>query len=1078
MAATSVGQIGLDLVVNQNQFKQQMSGIGSLAKKAGAKLAAAFAVKKLVEFGKECIELGSNLAEVQNVVDVTFPRMTAQVDKFAKSAAQSFGLSETMAKKFTGTFGAMAKAFGFSEKQAYDMSTTLTGLAGDVASFYNLTQDEAYTKLKSVFTGETETLKDLGVVMTQNALDAYAMANGYGKVTAKMTEAEKVALRYAFVQDQLAAATGDFARTSDSWANQTRILKLQFDSLKATIGQGLINLFTPILKVINTLLGKLSTLADAFKSFTELITGNKASAGSGISGMADIADTSLSNAADSAGALADNTSGVGAAAKKAAKEMKGLMGFDVVSKLAEPADTSSDTAPSGGSGTGGIAGGTVDFGSLAQGETVLEKTDSKFQGLIDRCKELSDLFKKGFEIGFGDSDKKIDSLKEHISGIGQSLKDIFTDSEVVAAADRLFDSISENAGKVIGSMANIGLTIADNLVGGIDKYLKKSKDFIKNRLVSMFDATADIHGLVGDFTAAFADIFDVFRGENAKSCTASIIGIFSDGFLGAIDLAIQFGRDIIDVITTPIVNNKDRFKIAINNMLSPISKELDTLHQAVKNTFSKCQEVYDEHIRPMLQSFRDGISDLVGKLLDSYNTYIAPVLDNLADKFTTVWEDHIQPATNAIMDVVGKVSDMFKALWENVLMPLASWIIDTIMPILAPIFESLGDTVLKVLSGIWDAVKNLMTVLGGLIDFLTGVFSGDWKKAWEGIKSIFSGIWDLIKGIISTAWDAIKGIVQTAINVVKGIISTVLNAIKSLFTTVWNGIKNTVTTVWNGLKNAASTVFNGIKNIISTIWNGLKSVTSNMWNSIKSVVTGAWNGLKSSASSIFGGIKSVISNAWNGVKSTATNIWNGISTAVGDIWNGMTDTAKDALNGIKDAFKSIFTSIKNVIKTPINAIIKVINGLISGVVSGVNGVIGVLNKLSVKIPSWVPMFGGKTFGFNIRKVTAPQIPMLAQGGYVKPNTPQLAMIGDNRHQGEVVAPEDKLREMAMEAVKAAGSNGITRDELERIINNAVMRIVAALAGMGFYLDGDQLAKAMQSAAQSMDTRFNPVEVIL
>ena len=204
--ATSVGQIGLDLVVNQNRFQSQMRGIESLAKKAGATLAAAFGVKKLIDFEKSCLELGSDLAEVQNVVDVTFPNMTAQVDKFAKSAAQSFGLSETMAKQFTGTFGAMAKAFGFSEEQAYDMGASLTKLAGDVASFYNLSQDEAYTKLKSVFTGETESLKDLGVVMTQTALDSYAMANGFGKTTAKMSEAEKVALRYSFVQNQLAAA--------------------------------------------------------------------------------------------------------------------------------------------------------------------------------------------------------------------------------------------------------------------------------------------------------------------------------------------------------------------------------------------------------------------------------------------------------------------------------------------------------------------------------------------------------------------------------------------------------------------------------------------------------------------------------------------------------------------------------------------------------------------------------------------------------------------------------------------------------------------------------------------------------
>ena len=175
----SIGEIGLDLVVNQNQFKRQMNSMMGLAKKAGAALASAFAVRKLVEFGKKCLELGSDLAEVQNVVDVTFPTLSAQVDQFAKSAAASFGLSETMAKQYTGTFGAMAKAFGFTEKQALDMGTTLTGLAGDVASFYNLSQDEAYAKLKSVFTGETESLKDLGVVMSQTSLDAYALENGF-----------------------------------------------------------------------------------------------------------------------------------------------------------------------------------------------------------------------------------------------------------------------------------------------------------------------------------------------------------------------------------------------------------------------------------------------------------------------------------------------------------------------------------------------------------------------------------------------------------------------------------------------------------------------------------------------------------------------------------------------------------------------------------------------------------------------------------------------------------------------------------------------------------------------------------
>ena len=372
--AQSVGQIGLDLVVNQNQFQKQMSGITNLAKKAGAALAAAFAVKKLVDFGKQCIELGSDLAEVQNVVDVTFPSMSAQVDSFAKNAAASFGLSETMAKKFTGTFGAMAKAFGFSEQQAYDMGTTLTGLTGDVASFYNISQDEAYTKLKSVFTGETESLKDLGVVMTQSALDAYAMANGWGKTTQAMSEAEKVALRYAFVQEQLSAASGDFTRTADSWANQVRVLKLQFDSLKATLGQGLINVLTPVLRLLNQLLAKLTTVASAFKSFTEMLTGKKVETGSGFKDTA----SDLSAAAGAADSLTDSTEDVGKAAEKASRS---LMGFDKINKLQ---DKSSSDPAAGGTGNLPIKGMDINYGNLAEGDTVVDQLDSKFQKMFQK----------------------------------------------------------------------------------------------------------------------------------------------------------------------------------------------------------------------------------------------------------------------------------------------------------------------------------------------------------------------------------------------------------------------------------------------------------------------------------------------------------------------------------------------------------------------------------------------------------------------------------------------------------------------------------------------------------------------
>ncbi len=171
-------------------------------------VASVLSIGAIIAFGKSCIDLGSDLAEVQNVVDVTFGSMSGAVNSFSKNAITQFGLSELTAKKYMGTYGAMAKSFGIVEEAGYQMSAAITGLTGDVASFYNLSTDEAYTKLKSIFTGETESLKELGVVMTQTALDQYAINNGFGKTTAKMTEQEKVMLRYQFVMSALSDATG------------------------------------------------------------------------------------------------------------------------------------------------------------------------------------------------------------------------------------------------------------------------------------------------------------------------------------------------------------------------------------------------------------------------------------------------------------------------------------------------------------------------------------------------------------------------------------------------------------------------------------------------------------------------------------------------------------------------------------------------------------------------------------------------------------------------------------------------------------------------------------------------------
>ena len=894
--AESVGQIGLDLVVNQSGFNRQMSGIQSLARKAGAALAGAFAVKKLVDFGRSCTQLGSDLAEVQNVVDVTFPHMTAQIDKFAKSAIKDFGLSETMAKQYTGTFGAMAKSFGFGESAVYDMSAALTGLSGDVASFYNISQDEAFTKLKSVFTGETETLKDLGVVMTQSALDAYALAHGYGKATQAMSEAEKVALRYAFVQDKLSAASGDFARTAGGWANQIRVMKLQFDSLKASIGQGLINLFTPTVKAINVLLGKLATLANAFKSFTELITGNKSSGG--VSGFGKDAAAGLADAADSADSLKENTSGIGSAAKKAAKEMRTLMGFDQINKLG----TSSEEG-----GSGQAAGDSVDYGSLAESDTVLDKTDSRLNGLISKVKELAGIFKDGFTAGLGkDFEASLARQNEHIKGIGKSLKGIFTDAGIVSSADGCAKKIVYALGQISGSAVSIGASISENLLGGIDGYLVNNSGFIKQRIINMLDASGDIATLAGNFWEAFAEVAEVLRSDAAKLCTESIIEIFTNITLTALDLGAQLGRDLLNIIVQPFVENKDEIKLVLEDLLDAASQILSAFSVVVTQTCENIVSVYEGHIKPLLNDVANGISSIASIILDCYNTYLAPVLDYLTEKITVLINEHAGPCLRKAVELIGSVADAVGVLWNNYLKPCVAWFIQTMMPLLAPIIQTIADIAIEMAGCTVDAISGILAIGKGLLDFITAVFTGDWTKAWESIKKVGQGVFDFYK-------------------------------------------------------------------------------------------------------------------------------------------------------------------------SGVNGLIGVIEALVNGLISGVNTMVRALNKLSFTTPDWLPGIGGKSFGFNLSELSSVSIPRLAQGGYVKANTPQLAMIGDNRHQGEIVAPENKLQEIVDAAVSSVRP-GITKEELETVMNQAVVRLIAALSAVGFYLDGEQLATLQRMAQTGIDRRYNTVSV--
>lgn len=1039
--------------VNSKKFNKQIDGIQKQTTKAFGAMSivvgnimanmAQRAVSSIGSFVKDSIKKGSDLAELENVVESVFTSMADKVDTFAKNALDTYGLTEKQAKKMVGTFGAMSKSFGYSEQQAYNMATALTALAGDVASFYNLDVDEAYTKMKSVYTGETESLKELGVVMTQAALDEFALAQGFGKTTRQMSEQEKVALRLAFVQDKLKTATGDVIRTQDSWANQTRKLSGQIDSFKTAIGQGLINILTPVIKVINTIMAKLVQLANAFNSFTSMLMGEKSGGGGAGAAMAEVADAA-DQACQSTEGIASATDGAAKAAKKA---QKSLMGFDEINKLTKPDDSSSE----------GGGGGAFNFESLDL-TTPLEEQNNKVSAILDGIKgkinELKETFKEGFNSGLGDDfEASIGRIKSHITSIGTSLKGIFTDPQVVTSANECMSKIAYAMGQFSGSVVSVGVTIAENLIGGIDKFLAQNSEFLKNRIAGIFDATGNISEIAGNLCETFASVFEVFRGDTAKQITADLIGIVSNAALGMAEIALKIGGDILNCISQPIIDNEDKIKLALENTLKPVSTILSTLNTSVKETFDKLFEVYDTKIKPAFEGISKGLSGIFSTILDTYNTYLAPVLQELATKVSETWEAKVQPVIGKALEFIGKLADFISTLWQTVLAPFISWLVSTLGPVLSPIINAVGSLFINVFGAIATVIGGVFDILGGLLDFITGLFKGDWEQCWEGCKSIFEGFCNIISGLVSTVWNFIVGILTTAVTIIGG-----------LFTTIWKIITGIITTICGAIKSGVKTAFDFVQNVFLTNGNKIKELASIAWNAVKGTIT-----------TVVTSIKTFVSTAFTSIKNVTTTIWNSIKTIISTVINTMKTVISTGLKTIKSVFVSVLTSIKStvttifnsiwgVIKGVINSILGGIEGMVNGVISGFNAMIGAMNKLKFDVPDWVPEIGGQTFGFSIPSLSKVNLPRLAEGGYVRANQPQPVIVGDNKTQGEIIAPEGKILAVVLQALEQFFSK--LKDSGYSSNNNGEVGDII----IPIYLDGSALDEVIVTAQQRRNIR--------
>lgn len=461
----------------------------SLASAIGKVYATYWALFRGFRLLGDAIDISSSLTEVENVVRQTFGQYESLINNFAKTSIEKFGMSELSAKQFASRFQAMGTALDIPRGKMADMSIRLTELAGDMASFYDVSQEDIAKSLQSVFSGTTAPMRRYGIDLTQATLKEWALKQGLDANISSMTQAQKAMLRYQYVLAHTTNITGDFARTADTWHNQITMLKENFKALGAVVGSGLINAFKPFIKVLNAVLQKVISFAEMVTNALGSIFGWKyeASKGAGISGLADdIGSASdgmddLSNAAGNAG---KNTGGIAKNAKKAKKEIQqATRAFDelkVISKQSKDKGSGSGNKGSGsgsGSGSGGSGGG--DTGKLVQTDTIFKKFKSDIKDLEGLGKAISGSLVKA--VGGIEWDKIYAKASGFGTGLAEFLNGLFSE-------DKNGNSVFTATADVIAGALNTAIfaskgftdkfdfkTFGKNVAHGFNRFFKKFK---------------------------------------------------------------------------------------------------------------------------------------------------------------------------------------------------------------------------------------------------------------------------------------------------------------------------------------------------------------------------------------------------------------------------------------------------------------------------------------------------------------------------------------------------------------------------------------------------------------------------
>lgn len=993
-----------------NSLGNQIENLRNIVIKMGAALGTVFS-------GKEALEAAADINAANSQMQQTFGNLKSAAEGAMKSVADNSSILQTRLQNVGTSIYAFAKTAGMDSVSALKMMEEALQVTADSAAYYDRSLEDTAESLKSFLKGNFENDAALGLSCTETTRNA-AANKLYGKSYIELSEAQKQLTLLQMVKDAnaLSGAEGQAAREADGWENVIGNLKESWRQLLAVIGQPVLSAAVTVVKSITTELQKLTAVANsAVKALSEVF---------GIELM-----NTTDGVADSSSQAADNYTDMAKAAEETQKANENsLASFDQINKLGD--DSSSTNATDTSSAVGTLDSGTISTSVDVDISDADKKLTDFFKWVKSSFKTIFDPFKtawsKNGEKVIDSAKQALNSLKGMFSSIGSSLATVWnngTGEQYISNILRGWEDILGIIGDVSNALKNawndngngtaLIQSYMDSCLAWQDLLHKISDDFravwnngtgediFENIIQSLTNINNTVTNLKTNFQNAWSE------NDTGKGIIQDILDIFND---------------ILSTINSITADTRDwAAELDFSPLLTSVKSLLDSIEPLSENVGDGLEWFWDNVLLPMagftIENVIPDFLDLLSAAIDTLNSAVEalkPLGKWLWDKFLkplATWTGSvITAALNGITSALNGISD---------------WIKDhqTAVENFAVVVGTLGSAfaISGIIQGVVSAfaalaagtsvLTPLITALGVAVNFLTSPIT----LVCLGIGALIAiGVllyknWETVKQFFIDLWDSFKMTIQQFVDWV---------------TEVWTSIKDFFAGIWQGIKDVFAVVAEWFTGIFQAAWDGILSV----WNAVIGWFSNLWTGIKDIFSAVGSWFGDIFTTAWTNIKSafSATaqffrDLWTAIKSPFIKVADWFKDIFSKAWQAVKDVFSTggkIFDGIKEgitgVFTTVVNGIIGGINKVISTPLDFLNGILNDIRD--IEIAGFTPF---DEF-LDYDPIPVPQIPMLATGAVIPPNSEFLAVLGDQKRGTNIEAPLDTIKQALFEALAVYG----------------------------------------------------------